>query len=421
MKIVHLGVSDGGNGAAIASYRLHRGLLQLGHDSSMLVRWKNTSDPTVTTFKPPRDLASRVRRRLRSMLITGSHACYRNSRPAGYEFYSDDRTPHGCDVLAQIPSCDVINIHSMAGFLDYRAFFAAVPQHTAVVRTLRDMSFFTGGCHLDAGCGKYTEQCGACPQLGSRKTQDLSRRIWKRKYAALSGIKPGRLTLVALSRWIANEAKRSSLLEKFPVTVIPNGLDVEDFRPIDKELAREIFRIPREARVVLFVAEPITRRNKGFAMLTQALDGLDKMTSILLISMGSGKPPVEVNVPYLNLGHVRDDRLCALVYGAADVFVIPSIQETFGNTVLEATACGTPVVGFAVGGIPDMVRHGVTGLLVPPQDVAALRAAIWELLQDPVRRAKMAASCRDIAAKEYSLEVQAKRYIEVYESILANR
>jgi glycosyltransferase involved in cell wall biosynthesis len=248
----------------------------------------------------------------------------------------------------------------------------------------------------------------------------LSRQIWLRKYAALGGVKPGRLHLVAVSRWLANEAKRSTLLRNFPVSVIPNGLDTEDFRQRDKEFAREILRIPRDTSVVLFVAEPVNRPTKGFSLLIQTLNGIHDSTNLLLVSMGSGRPPSEVKVPYLNLGHIRNDRVCSLAYNAADVFVISSLQDNLPNTVLEAMACGTPVVGFAVGGVPDMVRHGVTGLLVPPQDVAALRTAICELLKDPVRRIEMAANCRDIAVKEYSLEIQSKRHVELYESILAD-
>src|SRR5205823_10668855 len=128
--------------------------------------------------------------------------------------------------------------------------------------------------------------------------------------------------------------------------------------------------------IVLFVAEPNTRLNKGFTLLVQALDELYDVTDVFLITLGSGKPPVQLQIPHLHLGHIRSDRLRSLVYSAADVFVIPSIQENFPLTVLEALACGIPVIGFAVGGIPESVRPGITGLLVPPQDVASLRASI---------------------------------------------
>ncbi len=421
MKVVHLSTLANGNSAAVVAYRLHKGLLRLGHDSTMFVAESRSevNDPTVKFFNPPADLVSRVRRRLRRLQITRSFARYRTFRPAGYEGFTDDRSPHGADLLAQLPPCDVINIHVMFRFVDYCTFFTAVPRHTPVVRTLHDMNFFTGGCHYDAGCGKYTERCGACPQLGSRKERDLSRQIWQRKHAALSTVELRRLHIVAPSRWLADEAKRSTLLRNFPITVIPNGTDTGVFRPRDRSTAREVLGVPQDASVVLFVAQPITRPTKGFALLAQGLNELRGPTNLLLLSAGSGMPPGMVHIPHIHLGHIGSTRLLSLVYSAADIFVIPSLQEAHGQTVLEAMACGIPVVGFAVGGIRDTIRPGVNGLLAPAEDVTALRAAICELLQDPARRWAMAANCRRIVVDEYSLEVQTQRYIKLYEAILA--
>ena len=424
MRIVHLSRFDGGDGAANVAQRVHRGLLRLGHDSTMFVaqRRSESADPTVVPFQPPTDLRSRVRRRLRDLQINRSFATYRNSRPPGYEAFSDDRSRHGSELLNQLPACDVLHIQQMYQFVDYRSFFTVFPQHTPVVRTLHDVSFFAGGCHSPEGCDKYTEQCGACPQLGSQDPVDLSRQVWQRKSSAFRGIPPGRLHIVSPSRWLMNEAKRSSLLKDFPVVLIPHGVDTEVFRPRDRNLARDLLAIPQDALVVLFVAEPIDRSIKNFALLAQALmEGMGSLPNLLLVSAGSGKPPVEVRVPYLNLGSLRNERLLSLAYSAADVFVLPSRQENFPLTVLEAMACGTPVVGSAVGGVPDMVRPGVTGTLVPPQNVTALCAAICDVLQDPIRRAEMAANCRRIAVEEYSLELQLKRHVELYQTMLAGR
>ncbi len=376
-------------------------------------------DPTVTLFRQRGDLLSRVQRRLRRLQITRSFARYRTSRPTEYEAFSDDRTPYGTDLLAQLPLGDVINIHSMYQFVDFRTFFTTVPRHTPVVRTLHDMSFFTGGCHSDAGCGKYIDHCGACPQLGSRNANDLSRQIWLRKYSTFRAVGRGRLYLVTPSHWLANEAKRSSLARNFPIAVIPHGVDTEAFCPRDRVFSREVLGIPQDARVVLFVAEPIGRPIKGFDLLAQALNGLGEVDNLLLVSAGSGLPDLEVRLPHLNLGPIYSERLLSLVYSAADLFAIPSRQENFPLTVLEAMACGTPVVGFAVGGIPEIVRPGANGLLVSAQDVTALRTAISELLRDPARRAEMAIRCRRIAIEEYALELQVKRYAELYEAILA--
>src|SRR5439155_21414280 len=185
MKVVHISRFDTGGGAALAANRLHQSLQRLGIDSTMFVAEKFTDDPTVTVFQPSSNVLNRVRRRLQRERIKLSWLRYRSRSTPGF---SDDRVPGGADLLAQLPAGDIINIHVAFGFLDYRTFFAAVPQHTPVVRTLHDMSFFTGGCHIDWGCGKHRERCGACPQLGSRKEGDMSRQIWRRKRAALSTI-----------------------------------------------------------------------------------------------------------------------------------------------------------------------------------------------------------------------------------------
>jgi glycosyltransferase involved in cell wall biosynthesis len=421
MKVLHLTSYYGGDGAAHAVLRLHQGLLRLGHDSTLLVAERHTdeSDQTVRVFTPSRDLRSRLRRRLRRVQIARDHRRYVASRPAGCETFSDDRSLYGADLIAQVPPCDIVHLHAMLNFVDYRAFFAAVPRRTPVVRTLHDMSFFTGGCHYDAGCGRYADRCGACPQLGSHHEHDLSRQIWQRKRAAYGAVPPNRLYLVTASRWLAAEAARSSLLGGFPIAVIPYGLDLENFRPRDRRAAREVLGIPQDAGVVLFVAQPITRAMKGFALLAEALRLCSDLTNVLLVSVGSGKAPVDVAVPHLRLGHIGHQRMLSLAYSAADVFAMPSLQEAFGQTALEATACGTPVVGFAAGGIPDIVRPGVTGLLVPVGDAAALGAAVRELLRDPARRAEMAANCRRLAVEEYGLELQAVRYAALYERILA--
>jgi glycosyltransferase involved in cell wall biosynthesis len=176
--------------------------------------------------------------------------------------------------------------------------------------------------------------------------------------------------------------------------------------------------VPQDASIIFFCADWMGSRRKGFPQLAEALVGLEKLNDLFLISLGSHIPPLDIPIPHLHLGPIHNDRFLSLVYSAADLFVISSLQDNLPNTVLEAMACGTPVIGFAVGGIPDMVRPGKTGLLVPPSDVVALRAAIVQLLEDHSARKEMAVNCRRIAVEEYSLALQARRYSEIYKSLL---
>jgi glycosyltransferase involved in cell wall biosynthesis len=418
MKILHLNTYDLAGGAARAAHRLHNGLSCLGLDSSMFVSQVSSNDATVVTFEPTMGLWGRLCRRFRREQIEHSFARYRKSLPVGYESFRTDRSKYGADLVRQLPHCEVINLHWVINFVDYQAFFSAIPYKKPIVWTLHDMNPFTGGCHYDDGCGKYTDGCGACPQLGSNQVKDLSYRIWQRKREIFNHIPEGRLHLVSPSRWLAGETQRSALFGRFPVSVIPNGVDLDDFAPRDRFFARNVLGVPQNANVILFCADWVGNRRKGLSQLAQALGGLGKVNHPFLISLGSGISPLDIPIPHLHLGPIHNDRFLSLVYSAADLFVISSLQDNLPNTVLEAMACGTPVIGFAVGGIPDMVRPGITGLLVPPCDVVSLRAAILGLVQDEKKRREMSANCRRIAVEEYSLELQARRYSELYKSLL---
>jgi glycosyltransferase involved in cell wall biosynthesis len=422
MRILHLSTSDSGGGAFRAAFRLHTGLKRLGHESKMLVMRKGSGDGDVIAFKPRYDFIGKWQRKLRARRIWRDYEKYRPSLPPGIEPFSDDRSEHDGELLKQLPACDVINLHWVGGFFDHESFFPGYPKDVPLVWRMADMGAMTGGCHYTQGCEKFTAQCGACPQLGSRDEHDLSRDVWTRKNRAMASVGPGGLNIVGTSQWIAGEAKRSSLLGSFPISVIPNGLDIEEFAPRDKGFSRDLWNIARDAKVVLFAAESLINARKGFHHLTGALAAMKETKNLLLVSVGGsagGKCELPAGLPHLALGRVNNDRMLSTIYSAADVFVIPSLQESFGQTVIESLACGTPVVGFASGGIPDMVRPGETGWLAPTGDANALRDAIAEALSDDAQRGVMGARCRAVAVNEYSLDVQARAYAKLYETLLS--
>ena len=421
MRILHLATSDIDGGAARAAYRLHTTLRQLGQDSLMFVLNRASQDPSVLSYVPAVNFIARARRRLRGELITRSLARYKSSRIEDQAMFSDDRSRYCGTIMKQLPSCDVINLHWIANFLDYQDFFGTRPAQIPVVWRLSDMNPFTGGCHFDDGCGKYAGGCGACPQLGSSNPADLSHQIWRRKQAALATIDPDMLHLVALNQSVADDLKRSTLFGKFPVTVIHNGLDANTFAPRNTTVARQALGLPHEARIVLFGADSVGERRKGFDLLDQALIGLDKVKGIFLITVGRGLPHFQARIPHVHFGHLNNDQLLSLIYSAADVFVFPSHQEMFAKAPLEAMACGTPVIGFeGVGGLPEIVRSRETGILVGQRDPNALRAAIADLLTNPQSRSQMSANCRRLVLQEYTLDVQTKRYLKLYESIVGH-
>ena len=418
MKILHLGTYDKKGGAARAAYRLHKALEDLDVKSSMLVVNRSTDDQSVKVFSPSSKFLKRLRRHQRSLLIKLNFARYRKSRPFGYEQFSDDRSPYYSDLLNKIPSCDIINLHWIANYVDYQFFFPRTTKHRPLVWTLHDMNSFTGGCHYDGYCQKYYKSCGKCPQLGSNIKKDLSYKIWFRKKQTYSKIPPQKLTIVANSHWLADEARRSALLSKFPIVIIPCGVDINVFSPRDISLARNAFEIPHDSKVVLFAADSMNNKRKGFEVLINALERIDNISNLLLVSIGSNNITVRSNLPQLCLGHIENDRLLSLAYSSADVFVIPSLQESFGLTALEAMACGVPVVGFDVGGIHDLVRPDITGLLAPSHDINALKSAIVQLLENKNQNEIMAKNCRQLAIEKYSQKAQARQYQSLYSDIL---
>lgn len=421
-KVVHLSTYDIAGGAARAAYRLHDGLRKAGVDSSMFVRDARTTDSSVIKFEPTKTFCKRAERRIRREQID------RKLRPAvppdsdTVEPFRTDRSEYGLDILPQLPPYDILNLHWIADFVDYPSFFGAFSKNTRIVWTLHDMNAFTGGCHYDLGCGRYLSECGNCPQLLAAGPNDLSREIWTRKKSLFDQLSEEQIHFATPSTWLAEEVHRSPILGRFPVSVIPYGLDLAEFAPRDVGSAREVFGIPHEAKVILFVADGLPLFRKGFEVLVRALEHIRSwIPELHLVTVGHNSPDLGRHIPHSYLGHINSDRLLSNIYSAADLLVIPSLQDNLPNTVLESMACGTPAVGFEVGGIPDMIQHRQTGLLVAPGEARALGAAMVELLQNPERRRALGANCRQHALNHFSLEEQAERYCQLYTDILHER
>ncbi len=426
VRVVHLNHSDAdtSGGFARSAYQLHRGLLELGVDSSLLVGRKYTHAPEVAAFRPGGSLSARVRRRMLRHRHEHLLDPYARTRPRGLDLFSDDRAADGPELLRQIPDCDIITLHWVKGLVDYRTFFGKMMPRQPIVWRFSDMNVFTGGCHYDGGCGRFREQCGVCPQLGSGREDDLSGAIWARKKRIFDRVQEDRLHIVSQSEWLAGEVRRSSILDRFPVTVIPNGVDASVFRLLEKAACRSVLGVPADARVVLFVAGSVENQRKGFGYLAEALRSLalsGGVDRLWFLSVGRGEPRFDVDIPHLHLGPVANDRFLAAAYNAADTYVITSLQDNLPNTVLEAMACGVPVVGFDTGGIPDMVARDRTGRLVPVGDSNRLSDAIAGLLLDDSLRWRLARNCREAVVREFTRQTSAERFAALYDRLLSAR
>jgi len=418
MKITHLNKSDIQGGAARAAYRLHTGLRKIGVDSKMFVDEKISDDPNVYG---PAGKVSKLWSKIRPFIDR-----------APLKFYNWQGTPFhpawiGRDMQEYelVKQADIINLHWIAGgFLSIKGISRLAKLDKPIVWTLHDMWAFAGGCHYSEDCSKYTNSCGSCPQLNSKKDNDITRKIWKRKKLAYKNLN---LTIITPSRWLAECAKKSSLFSSLDnIKVIPNGLDTTIFKPIDKLTARNILNLPKNKKIILFGAmSPTKNKLKGFQYLKDAINRFKNMKvfnkdELSLVIFGTShskdieKFPFEVKF----LGRLYDDFSLTLSYSAADVFVIPSLQDNLPNTAIESLSCGTPVVGFNIGGIPDIIEHKINGYLAEYKNSESLAEGIRWILEDENRALKLREAARKKAQREYSLKIQAERYVDLYKSLL---
>jgi len=418
-RILHVSRMDHTGGAGRAALRLHTGLRRHGWDSWIYVEDSLSGDPNVIRFQPRRNPFSALARWKRRKEAEDRFRIYAKRRDgfpvAHFEAFNDIRSVWGAETVRAMPRADLVNLHWVTNFIDLEAFFSRIT--VPVAWRIADMNLFTGGCHYDDGCGRFNSQCGSCPQLLSSVEEDLSRNIWLRKSAMFEKIPADRIHFVALNQWMAGLLRNSALVGKFPVTIIPNGLDTDFFRPLDKTEARRQLGIPPEVTVILFVAASLKSRRKGFAALSRALEGV-RAENTMLVSVGEQFAPLSSSLPHLHLGHLSDNARLASVYSAGDLFVSAALQDNLPNTVLEAMSCGLPIAGFSAGGVPDMVVHGENGLLSEPGDIEGLRASIQRLLDEPDLRRTMAERSRQRILEKHTLKVQASAYGNLYREML---
>ena len=394
--------------------RVHQGLLELGCNSQMLVRWKQTCLSTVECTEDSKNLLHKWFTSGRSFLQRWP--VLRFQKPDS-ELFSLPKSP--LKNLAKLCSdADVVNLHWTVSMIHWSTFFSQLPRHIPIVLTLHDMNYFTGGCHYSGNCHRYEQECGHCPCLRSPHENDLSRQIWNQKEDVFSKLDSDRVTVVSPSQWLTECASRSKLLGRFECLTIPYGIDSKKFRRVSDSDFRDRNRITQDARVLIFVAQSIKDHRKGFDLLMSALAELDASAQWVLLALGN-IDSIEFqkyeHLKVLPLGYIADQGKLAAAYSAADLFVIPSRQDNLPNTVLEAMACGTPTVGFNIGGIPDMVRDGETGFLVNKINAADLGQEIVRYFELPKkRREQMSIRCREITVQDFTLELQAKAYQDLF-------
>jgi len=422
MKILQISTCDINGGAARAAYRLHRGLCEIGQDCRMLVRHKKSQDDTVILV----DDKERPENPNEDFFLSAIIQPYyidTNHTELSNTLFSLSYPGYDLSELPVVRSADIVNLHWVVQYQSpvtlQRLFSLGKP----VVWTLHDQWAFTGGCHYSAGCEKYQSDCVECPQLGDDPF-NLPAAILKDK---LEIFKDADLTIVTPSRWMESCARKSKLFKGLKIEVIPNSLETNIYTPLPKPKAKEEIGISPETITLLFGAVDGSEKRKGFFELVNAIkfclneDVFQKLLQddkIRLICFGRPSHELEsIGIPFVALGHLDSDEKIRSAYSAADIFLLPSLEDNLPNTILESMSCGTPVVAFDVGGLPDMVTNGVAGQLVPLSDTRKMGETIIDLIQKPDLRKLMGKEGRKIAEKEYSLNVQAGRYSDLYKEL----
>jgi glycosyltransferase involved in cell wall biosynthesis len=413
VNLLILNTFDNQGGAAIATYRLHRGLRSIGINSHLLVQVKKTDDLNV--IGPLTKLQKSVAV-LRLYMDEFATSLYPKPKEV---LFSPAWFPERLAAKVTKLNPDIVHLFWVnAGFFRIETL-KKIKQ--PIVWTLHDMWPFTGGCHYDDECRKFQQTCGNCPVLHSERERDLSRRIWERKQMSWEGVP---IVVVATSHWLADMARSSSLFRDQRIEVIPNGIDTEIYKPLNKEAARSAYNLPQDKHLILFSAfSANSDKRKGNQFLVQAVEKMSQAgwgSKTELVITGASRPenPPDLGMKVHYMGLFHDEISQVLLYSAADVVVAPSMQENLSNTVMESLACGTPVVAFNIGGMPDMIDHQITGYLARPFEPDDLSGGMMWVLENENRRGTLSQRARQTVVERYALEVVANRYLTLYQSIL---
>ncbi len=414
MKVLQINTYDGNGGAGRACLRLDKALRENGVDSQVLVLYKfnetyNIKAINDTFFGKVRSIFNIFSERYWSKLLSKA-----TRTPFSLQWFGTDISKNKAVLEA-----DILHIHWVNhGFLTPRLLAKLEDLEKPIFWTFHDSNAFTGGCHVRYGCEHYYKQCGFCPLVINSGVHDLSYRNWKRKEAAYSELN---FKIIAPSVWMKDSVKLSSLLGTRETRVIPNTIESAIFKPYVKAEAKKIFKIDPQKFVILSGFMPSKNdKHKGTAYLLEALHLLKKtkginISDIELVIFGN-KSNVEMpDIPFkiTFLGTINKDEHLAKCYSAADVFVLPSLEDNLPNTVMESMACGTPVVAFRTGGIPDMINHLEDGYLADYKSADDLVEGINWVYQhsDSLELQKNA---RKQVLNKFSESVVAAQHIQYY-------
>ncbi len=419
LKVVHLSISDINGGAAIAALRINNAQLKSGIDSHFLVQLKlSDSSNVISLVQTPFD---RTKRYIRVFLDKLTFKTLSITERDRFTFPNFGMNLSNNDIIKE---ADVINLHWInEGFLSLKSISLLAALRKPLVFTLHDMWAFTGGCHYNNDCEKFVDSCGNCPALKFRSEKDLSRKIYKMKSTAYKDLN---FSVITPSNWLNAEAKRSSLFRNRKIRTVHNPINTDIFIQNEKINSCKELNLPLDKNLILFSAMELNNERKGLRYLISALKLISKNqpefldnTDIVILGLTAGMDLRGIPFRVHSLGKLTDENKLVACYNAADIYVAPSLQDNLPNTVVESLSCGTPVLAFNTGGMPDMIEHLKNGYLAELKSSEDLAAGIVTLLSDPKALLRMKEKCRETALEKFNEETIANQYSAFYNELLA--
>ncbi|MFC0517972.1 glycosyltransferase [Mucilaginibacter angelicae] len=419
LKVVHLNTYDGNGGAGRACMRLNRALISQNIDSKIIVHYKFGNNPDIKTFNSNIIQKSYTAATIILERILAKRFLKPDSRtPFSFTWFGRSVIKH-----PDVKNADIIHLHWVNhGFLDPKHIAEIKKLGKPVLWTFHDSNAFTGGCHVRYACDHYLQQCGNCPLLINAGGDDISHRIWKQKSKAYQQLD---FSIAAPSSWMQKSVKASSLMQGKAVNQIPNTLETDVFKPADKKQAKKQAGLPVDKFIFLSGFMPSRKDlHKGTQYLLESMELLkqrlgvdaDQIEVVVFGNRGTENVP---DFPFKTsfLGTINNDEKLALHYAAADAFLIPSLEDNLPYTVMESLSCGTPVIAFTTGGIPDMVQHQYNGYLATYRSSESFTDGMEWIIKHPERE-KLNQQARQTIMDTFSEEVIAKQHIEVYNNLL---
>lgn len=390
MNILQINTNDIRGGAAQVAYKLKNGLEKLGHQVSMFVGQKDSQDKNVSILNDKRSLGQKIRKKLSYYLADD------------IDLFSSDKILQ----TRQFKEADIVHCHNLHSYYFNLNTIKKISALKPIVWTFHDMWPITSHC-AHAFDGKVENGFFRCPSLdifppiawnNEKNLENKKREIYKNSD----------FTIVVPSDWLKQKVEKTILNDK-PMSLIYNGIDTGVFKPYLKDKVRQELNLPFDKKIILTVAKGgLNNPWKGTEYASEVKRRFQNNKNIIFINVGT-------DVPF-----IKDEDTLAKYYSAADVLLYPSIADNCPLVVIEAQACGLPVIGFETGGVPEIVKNGETGYIAKYKDVQGLYDFVNRLINNKVEEnKKMGEKSVDKMKEQFTLDLMVEKYVQLYDKVIS--